>query len=78
VRRFEPRSSIAVRSLGPLIGMLGVLWSPVQHAAGFSGRGAAVMLFLAGALRLTRRLRRTRLQWDPSPDAAGRHRRGTW
>ena len=77
-RRFEPRSAIAVRGLGPLVGIVGVLWPPVTHAAGFSGRGAAVLLCLAGALKLTRRLRRTAYRWDPPPAGPGRHRRGSW
>jgi len=78
VRRFEPRSSVTMGSLGPLIGAVGVLWTPVEHAAGVSGRGAAVLLCLAGAARLLRRLRRKRYRWDPAPDGPGRHRRGTW
>ncbi len=78
VRRFEPPSSIAVSVLGPLVGVFGLLWAPVQHAAGFSGKGAAVLLFLAGAARLLRRLRRKRYRWDPVPSGPGRHRRGAW
>jgi hypothetical protein len=77
-QRFEPPSSIAVNLLGPLVGAVGVLWAPVQHAAGFSDRGAAVLLFLAGATRLLRRLRRKRYRWDPVPSGSGRHRRGAW
>jgi hypothetical protein len=75
---FEARSSIAVRTLGPLVGAIGVLWSPVLHAAGFSYRGAVAMLCAAGAMRLARRLRRTRYRWDLPPAGPGRHRRGAW
>ena len=77
-RRLEPRASAAVRTLGPLIGAAGVLWSPVEHAAGFSDRGAALLLCLAAAMRLLRRLRRKRYRWDPAPAGPGRHRRGEW
>ena len=77
-RRFEPLASIAVGGFGPLIGVAGALWTPVEHAAGFSGRGAAALLFLAGATRLLRRLRRKRYRWDPVPSGTGRHRRGAW
>jgi len=78
VRRFEQLSSIAVGGLGPLIGMAAVLWTPVEHAAGLSDRGAAVLLLLAGAVRLMRRIRRKRYRWEPAPAGPGRHRRGAW
>jgi hypothetical protein len=81
VRRFEPLPAIVLRRLGPLIGVIGLLWAPVEHAAGFSGRGAGVVLCLAGVLRLARRLRRTLFRWDPSPSALGapgRDRRRAW
>ena len=67
-------SAIGVRGLGPLIGAACALWSPVEHAAGFSDRAPAVLLCLAGAGRLVRRLRQPRVRWNAASGAPGRDR----
>jgi len=56
--RTAPISSVAVRTLGLLIGLLSMVWSPIEHAAGFSGRNPVVVLCLSGAMRLLRWSRR--------------------
>jgi hypothetical protein len=72
------RSAVGVRSLGPLIGAACAIWSPVEHAAGFSDRTPAMLLCVAGVTRLIRRLRRPRVRWNATPGAPGRDRPGAY
>jgi hypothetical protein len=46
------------------------LWSPAQHAAGFSSREPAALLFAAGSVKLVRRLRRSRAAASTADDFA--------
>lgn len=78
VRPGAPFSWIAVRGLGPLIGTFGALWSPVEHAAGFSGRDRAVGLCLVGAMKLIRRRLRPQGRWDAVPGRSGGLQPGAW
>ncbi len=71
-------SAIGVRGLGPLIGAACAIWSPMEHAAGFSDRTPAVLLCVAGVPRLIRRLRRPRVRWNAPPSAPGCNRPGAY
>jgi hypothetical protein len=72
-----PISSVAVRALGLLIGVLSVVWSPTEHAAGFSGRNPVAVLCLSGAMKLLRR-RLPPIRLDAVSGGLGRDRPGTW
>ena len=76
--RAAPISSAAVRALGLLIGVLSVVCSPIEHAAGFSGRNPAVVLCLSGAMRLLRRWRPPPIRLDAVSGGFGRDRPGAW